>query len=911
MARSYSAKEAKQLIQQHRALSDQLMKNCNYADKQHKDCSTIANSLAGRNVFAGLVADELFSGIIRENLPADIQQLVYRLYKYIQGKPLSEESSRLFQETQRQINQELARLKPAANSVQWLFTSKQNKANADNAYEYLQDMANGTYAWQIRSVAEDIDRLDHEPPEEALDSFDQHKAGFRAALRWAAPEVLSQSRILPEIERVVQFHQSVRQQLASADNVIEKVKQQIITAANQLIAAEVLTLLKNVPVDELGREKTGIRFKALKDAGYQTVADVFCATRYNLASVYGISEDTAYAIKRYAQQYAEQARPGAKIRLSVDNKSPEATILVAAIYECRQRSATIDALEEIRREHEKEVSHGIECMQDIGSGAAWLFTETQEKQRLIGIYRCLADLMNGNYATNVRNLVNILTYPLTVDPSLAWADFERNNIVYYNILETLVPGVLGNSDTWFGLPEDLAREIQEECFFPDGLKCELRRYQEWGVKYILHQERVLLGDEMGLGKTVQAIASMVSLRNTGATHFMVVCPASVVPNWCKEVVDKSKLRVTKIHGPGRMAAFKDWQKNGGVAVTNFETTGHLKMDEGFSFDMLIVDEAHYIKNTEARRTQNVTQIGERTKRILFMTGTALENKVDEMIALVQVLQPVVASQLHHIAFMSAAPQFREKVAPVYYRRKREDVLTELPELIESKEWCVMSPEETSIYESTVLHDHYMTVRRVSWNVDDLRKSCKAARMKEIIDDVTEDGRKVIVFSFFRETIAKIYDFLGPRCLPPITGSLSPQRRQEIIDEFDQASAGAVLLAQIQAGGTGLNIQSASVVIMCEPQLKPSIENQAISRAYRMGQARNVLVYRLLCEESIDERITEMLADKQAIFDAFADKSVSAAATAKEEIAIDDKTMGKLIEAEIERINIKHQSEGES
>jgi len=223
----------------------------------------------------------------------------------------------------------------------------------------------------------------------------------------------------------------------------------------------------------------------------------------------------------------------------------------------------------------------------------------------------------------------------------------------------------------------------------------------------------------------------------------------------------------------------------------------------------------------------------------------------------------------------------------------------------------MSPEETSIYESTVLHDHYMTVRRVSWNVDDLRKSCKAARMKEIIDDVTEDGRKIIVFSFFRETIAKIYDFLGPRCLPPITGSLSPQRRQEIIDEFDQAPAGAVLLAQIQAGGTGLNIQSASVVIMCEPQLKPSIENQAISRAYRMGQARNVLVYRLLCEESIDERITEMLADKQAIFDAFADKSVSAAATAKEEIAIDDKTMGKLIEAEIERINIKHQSEGES
>ena len=168
-----------------------------------------------------------------------------------------------------------------------------------------------------------------------------------------------------------------------------------------------MKLLKSVPVDELGREKTGIRFKALKDAGYETVADIFCATRYNLASVYGISEDTAYAIKRYAQQYAEQAKPGAKIRLSVDDKSPEATKLVTAIYECRQRSATIDELDKIRREHEKTVSYGVECMQDIGTGAAWVFTETREKQRLIEIYRYLSELMNGDYAQRVSKLFNI------------------------------------------------------------------------------------------------------------------------------------------------------------------------------------------------------------------------------------------------------------------------------------------------------------------------------------------------------------------------------------------------------------------------------------------------------------------------------------------------------------------------
>ena len=142
-----------------------------------------------------------------------------------------------------------------------------------------------------------------------------------------------------------------------------------------------------------------------------------------------------------------------------------------------------------------------------------------------------------------------------------------------------------------------------------------------------------------------------------------------------------------------------------------------------------------------------------------------------------------------------------------------------------------------------------------------------------------------------------------QCFGPINGSITPQRRQEIIDEFDKAPPGAVLAAQIQAGGTGLNIQSASVVIICEPQFKPSIENQAISRAYRMGQTRNVLVYRLLCEDTVDERITTILENKQAIFDAFADKSEAAT----QSMELDDKTFGNIIKEEIDRINAKRGS----
>ena len=183
---------------------------------------------------------------------------------------------------------------------------------------------------------------------------------------------------------------------------------------------------------------------------------------------------------------------------------------------------------------------------------------------------------------------------------------------------------------------------------------------------------------------------------------------------------------------------------------------------------------------------------------------------------------------------------------------------------------------------------------------DLSLSSKAQRLLELVEEAESEGRKVIVFSFFLDTVRKVTGLLGERCMSPITGSVSPPRRQEIVDEFESAPAGAVLPAQIQSGGTGLNIQSASVVVICEPQFKPSIENQAISRAYRMGQTRNVLVYRLLCEGTVDERITALLEDKQAVFDAFADKSVAAGA----EPEIDETTFGDIIRAEKARISLK-------
>lgn len=712
---------------------------------------------------------------------------------------------------------------------------------------------------------------------------------------------MKRSFLAQDAKRVLAEHRTILNGLESIQKNAESARNEIENAANAMAAEEALQILKGISVDELNRNRNGIRVKLLKDSGYDTIAQLTSLSAYKLAAIKGISEEGAYAIKNEVENITKQAQKGVKIRLSTDHKTPMAGMLVRGIYKYRRLQRVIGTVNSLVQNHKQQVESDLkDAAPATGNKLKWFFTSKKKQQRAIDAYERLDALLHSEYkkasegviqAADLRNLAN----------EAAWSEFETESIRYINVLEEIVPELLGNDDSIYGLPEELALEIRDEPVFFEGLKCELRPYQEWGVKYALHQKRVLLGDEMGLGKTVQAIAAMVSLKNTGATHFAVVCPASVITNWCREIVKHSDLHVVKVHGTGRDTALDSWVKNGGVAVTTYETTGHFELEENIKYTLLTVDEAHYIKNETAQRSKHVRALAEHAERILFMTGTALENKVEEMVSLITVLQPDVAQSVHGMEALSSAPEFRRRIAPVYYRRRREDVLTELPDLAESREWCTLSGEEERIYEEAILGKRYTDARRVSWNVDDIKDSSKARRLLEIVEEAESEGRKVIVFSFFLDTIRKVQELFGTKCMEPINGSIPPQRRQEIIDEFDRAPAGSVLAAQIQSGGTGLNIQSASVVVICEPQFKPSIENQAISRAYRMGQSRDVLVYRLLCDDTIEERLSDVLDEKQRIFDAFADQS----AVAEESLELDQATFGKLVEEEIARINKKN------
>lgn len=902
MAIDFTVKEAKQLIERHKSLLSQLDYIASKAEDFQSDIKRAANDLATQGALKRIILNDCTRPVNDLSQSPDITRLILNLHKY-QSVRSAIETAKSFQNNfAGNVRQNISLLNPGLAGLSWFFGGKRAKESAAQAYQELSQMLDGSYGLTIPTIVSEIDATSYITNAAAWNAFTADSSCFFDTLEIVCREVIRSSGNSPfqlQLERL----STLEQKVSKCKNASDKEESLIKSSAEKMLAFNALQILRNVPVDEVNREKSGFRVKALYDAGITTMADIYASSNYQLASIHGISESAAFSMKRIAKQFLEEAQEGVKIKLSADDRNKQATELVKAIYVYRLKKSSREQLKNLLESSQVVLESAKVVLDSVGNGLSWIFYTPEQRSDVRNAYSEIRSLVDGDYAKTITTLTNILLLEKSApSANVVWDDFREHSIEYISILEDVVPGALGNDDILYGLPEDLAREIQEEVLFPDGLLCTLRRYQEWGVKYILHQKKVLLGDEMGLGKTVQAIATMVSLRNTGATHFIVVCPASVVTNWCREVVKHSKLRVTKIHGSGRAQALRSWVKTGGVAVTTFETTAYIKDDSIEKIDLLIVDEAHYIKNPEARRTINVKRLCDKSERLLFMTGTALENKVEEMVSLIDILQPRIAESVQSMTFMPSAPQFRNRVAPVYYRRKREDVLTELPELIEIKEWCTLNPREKDIYEQHVLAKNYAASRRLSWDADDIKQSCKANRLLEIIEQAKSEDRKVLVFSFFLDTIRTIADLLGARCYGPINGSVPPPRRQEIIDAFDKAPAGAVLLAQIQSGGTGLNIQSASIVVICEPQFKPSIENQAISRAYRMGQARNVIVCRLLCTNTIDEKISELLEYKQEIFDAFADKSVAAEQNESRVVEVDEKKFGQLIQDEINRIN---------
>ncbi len=872
--------------------------------EKNKEALTVFLNLQYKTLINDIDAYEYVSNSLNgksggESLPS-FQEFLRRLIIYHDFSNAADRCIQLYRDNSSQMAHDIEMMTKAASSLRWLFTSSREKEKSQAAYIRLLGLSE--YRQQVLMTHQMIGKeVSSDKAYELFYSNQNVYASIIHELEMLYPDI----RTNP-ISRIIRLHQPIIEaamaSLQKSEEYHTELTNKIRSHATHLATRAAIDGLQKMDVDLLAKVKSGVRIKALRDAGYTTIASVLTASSYQIASINGISAETAALIKDAAKEFSDEFYKGIRVRITAENQSPDALLLVSDTYSYIRLTKNKDRLSSYIDSVIKPASNAVKALKPYNCIIDYIALQNPEPVR--NNYHVLESL-----PSNPDAIINEFQFIPTSNFNVTWDDFLHNPIDYNTVWQNIVPDLFGGSEGQYGLPEGLAKEIQDQEFFPDGLKVTLRRYQEWGVKYALHQGKIILGDEMGLGKTVQAIATMVSLKNTGAHHFLVVCPASVLPNWCKEIEKKSAFHPTRIYGNTRTLSLNEWIKTGGVAVTTFETTSQIKFAEGFHYDLLVVDEAHYIKNPKAVRSKAVTVLSEAASRIIFMTGTALENKVDEMITLVKILNPTIASSIQSVAYLSTAPMFRELVAPVYYRRKREEVLQELPEKEEMDTWVDLLPEELASYKRAVMSKNQTEIRRVSWANNSPERSAKAQRLKEIVEEAANEGRRVLVFSFYKDTLRMLQRFLGSLCVGMIDGNVPVETRQQIIDKFEDSKVGSVLLAQINAGGTGLNIQSASVVIICEPQLKPSIEDQAISRAYRMGQAHKVLVYRLLASNTIDERITDLLEKKRAAFQAFADKSAAAEYTNDIDLKIEDKTFGKLIQEEIDRIKQENDVDG--
>ncbi|MCT4662949.1 MAG: SNF2-related protein [Tissierellales bacterium] len=684
-------------------------------------------------------------------------------------------------------------------------------------------------------------------------------------------------------KKIVNEIESIDKRLKNILEVEKNFSSNIRKAYENLKKEMINSILRGIDVEQINKDKLGIRVSALKNAGIYNIEQLHAMSWDRLINIRNIGEQSAYKINVAVGRIYNSIVKSVKVKIDPENKSYCTNKLLEELYLVENSKEIIELCKQIyQREHEAIFRNAKESQRAI-SKFKWFFSSRQKKENALQSLRKLESILDSGYKDDFEQVSAEMKKINSEKGRYCWNDFQSNAPRYYALLESVVGTKLDKEKTTGGLSNDFISSIERYPLNLSLMKSTLRSYQMFGTKYILHQRNSLLGDEMGLGKTIQSIAAMGELKLKGKKYFFVVCPASVLINWSREVENHSELKAISIYGKDRDNSLREWLKHGGVAVSTYETISRINIPSSHKIDMLVVDEAHYVKNPNAIRSKAVMKLSQISSMKLFMTGTPIENNIDEMCNLVKCLQPNVAKKIQSMRHISNAPQFRQKVAPVYLRRVREDVLTELPDLQEKEEWSVFTPHEIEAYRNSVMSGNFMSMRQVSWNTSSISNSSKAKRLIEICEEAKISNQKIIVFSYFRDVIQKVNNLLNERTLEPITGSVSSQRRQEIIDEFTHAPSGTVLVSQVTAGGIGLNIQSANVVVFCEPQIKPSIENQAISRVYRMGQTRNVTVHRLLMENSVDERIMHLLKGKQKIFDSFADKSYSGKASLSKDI----------------------------
>ncbi len=454
----------------------------------------------------------------------------------------------------------------------------------------------------------------------------------------------------------------------------------------------------------------------------------------------------------------------------------------------------------------------------------------------------------------------------------------------------------------------------EPAPIPPAFDAALRPYQRLGAAWLWHLQRSGLGgilaDEMGLGKTLQALGLLCAVQAGGGAS-LVVCPASLVENWRREAARFAPhLRVFVNGGDSRLGGPADlarWD----LVITSYGTLARdREIFAEAEFACVVGDEAQHVKNRRSQNAQALRSL--RARGRFLLTGTPVENSLDDLRSLFDFVLP---------GYLERVPQgargderawhderLRAKTAHYILRRTKLAVAPELPARIEQVVWCSLEAAQAALYRSfqekseRELFDleasgagegrlrlaaltQLLRLRQICCDPrlvqgqDAGAGSAKLESFREILEEASDGGHRILVFSQFTSLLALLREELNSQGIPHcyLDGSMAPAARQVEVDRFQSQGGPPVFLLSLKAGGSGLNLTGADTVVHFDPWWNPAAEAQATDRAHRIGQTRVVTSYKLVCPGTVEERVLALQDEKRALLAGVFEASDEAAA----------------------------------
>lgn len=534
-------------------------------------------------------------------------------------------------------------------------------------------------------------------------------------------------------------------------------------------------------------------------------------------------------------------------------------------------------------------------------------------------------LKNGDFINLEENETMNLFDNLKTNLDIDFKEIEKGEIKLPVFRSMYLDRLLKNSnikninrdDNYKNIVEKVDNKSIDETFeLPKGLNASLRNYQETGFKWLKTLEQYqfggILADDMGLGKTIQLVSIILSYvedSNEDTKPSLVICPSSLTLNWFNEIKKFApSLKVLLINGNAQERKLKIDQINDcNIAIISYDI---LKRDIGiykekdYQFKYVIADEAQYIKNNNTQNFKSIKEIKSDTR--FALTGTPIENSLSELWSIFDFVMPGYLfsyrkfKELYETPIVknedsSAMKKLKMLIEPFILRRIKEEVLTELPDKTITVLNNEMEEEQQKIYMSYMAQVKQEIETEISVNGFErsqikilsllmrLRQICchpslfienykggssKLNQCVQIVKDAIESGHKILLFSGYTTMFDIIEEKLKKENIRyyKLTGQTKVGDRIQLVDEFNENPEIKVFLISLKAGGTGLNLIGADMVIHYDPWWNLSAENQATDRTYRIGQKKNVQVYKLITKNSIEEKIYELQQKKAKLID---------------------------------------------